>query len=71
MFLIFFQAAFIPSFESELDTSYFTSRYTWNASEEHGYQASEIEDSSDAGSMSGSSGSAINLHDEEVSSFIN
>ncbi|KAK1431489.1 hypothetical protein QVD17_07948 [Tagetes erecta] len=63
------KAAFIPSFESELDTSYFTSRYTWNASEEHGYPASETEDSSDAGSMSGSSGSAINRHDEVVDEY--
>ncbi|KAK9075155.1 hypothetical protein SSX86_003475 [Deinandra increscens subsp. villosa] len=58
------KAAFVPSFESALDTSYFTSRYTWNTSEEHGYPASETDDSSDSGSMSGSSGSAINRHDE-------
>ncbi|XP_022020720.1 probable serine/threonine protein kinase IREH1 isoform X1 [Helianthus annuus] len=57
------KAAFVPASESALDTSYFTSRYTWNTSEEHGYQASETEDSSDAGSMSGSS-SPINGHDE-------
>ncbi|KAD4584073.1 hypothetical protein E3N88_21674 [Mikania micrantha] len=58
------KAAFVPSSESALDTSYFTSRYTWNPSEEHAYPGSETEDSSDTGSMSGSSSSAVNRHDE-------
>ncbi|KAI7751301.1 hypothetical protein M8C21_002861 [Ambrosia artemisiifolia] len=62
------KAAFVPASESALDTSYFTSRYTWNTSEEHGYPASETEDSSDAGSMSGSS-SPINRHDEVVDEY--
>ncbi|KAI3705995.1 hypothetical protein L1987_76247 [Smallanthus sonchifolius] len=63
------KAAFVPSFESALDTSYFTSRYTWNTSEERGYPASETEDSSDSGSISGSSSSAINRHDEVVDEY--
>lgn len=68
--IIILQAAFVPASESALDTSYFTSRYTWNTSEEHGYAASDTEDSSDGDSMSGSS-SPTNRHDEVVSSFIN
>nr|XP_043614636.1 probable serine/threonine protein kinase IREH1 [Erigeron canadensis] len=63
------KAAFVPSFESALDTSYFTSRYTWNTSEEHGYPASETEDSSDHGSMSGSSSCRSNRHDEVVDEY--
>ncbi|KAL4557345.1 hypothetical protein LXL04_035520 [Taraxacum kok-saghyz] len=65
------KAAFIPSFESALDTSYFTSRYTWNTSEEHGggYAASETEDSSDNGSMSGDSSCLSNRHDEVVDEY--
>ncbi|GKB11916.1 probable serine/threonine protein kinase IREH1 isoform X1 [Tanacetum coccineum] len=64
------KAAFVPSFESALDTSYFTSRYTWNTSEEHGgYPASESEDSSDNGSMSGSSSCPSNRHDEVVDEY--
>ncbi|GKB65144.1 probable serine/threonine protein kinase IREH1 isoform X2 [Tanacetum coccineum] len=57
-------AAFIPSFESELDTSYFTSRYTWSNSEQV-YAGSESENSSDDGSMSGSS-SCVSHHNDEV-----
>ncbi|XP_021909433.1 probable serine/threonine protein kinase IREH1, partial [Carica papaya] len=48
------KAAFVPASESALDTSYFTSRYSWNASDNHAYPVSE-EDSSDADSLSGSS----------------
>ncbi|XP_076904664.1 putative serine/threonine protein kinase IREH1 [Bidens hawaiensis] len=62
------KAAFVPASESALDTSYFTSRYTWNTSEEHGYLASETEDSSDGDSMSGSS-SPTNRHDEVVDEY--
>ncbi|XP_071710173.1 probable serine/threonine protein kinase IREH1 [Rutidosis leptorrhynchoides] len=63
------KAAFVPSFESALDTSYFTSRYTWNTSEEHGYPASESEDSIDDGSMSGSSSCRSFRHDEVVDEY--
>ncbi|KAK1315187.1 Serine/threonine-protein kinase AtPK1/AtPK6 [Acorus calamus] len=49
------KAAFVPSSDSALDTSYFTSRYSWNMSDERVYAANECEDSSDSGSPSGSS----------------
>lgn len=49
-----------------MDTSYFTSRFTWNPSDEHVYAASEFEDSSDNGSISGSSSCLSNRHDELV-----
>lgn len=58
------QAAFVPSSESALDTSYFTSRYSWNPSDNQ-VLASE-EDSSDDGSMSGSSSCLSNRQDELV-----
>ena len=61
-----FQAAFVPSSESALDTSYFTSRYSWNTSDDAIYPASDFEDSSDADSLSGSSGCLSNRHDEVV-----
>ncbi|GFZ03431.1 protein kinase superfamily protein [Actinidia rufa] len=57
------KAAFVPSSESALDTTYFTSRYSWNPSDEHVYAASEFEDSDD-GSTSGSSSCLSNRHDE-------
>ncbi|KAJ9546131.1 hypothetical protein OSB04_025838 [Centaurea solstitialis] len=63
------KAAFVPSSESALDTSYFTSRYTWNTSEEHGYPASETEDSSDNGSMSDCSSCPSHHHDEVVDEY--
>ncbi|KAI3757087.1 hypothetical protein L6452_04620 [Arctium lappa] len=63
------KAAFVPSSESALDTSYFTSRYTWNTSEEHVYPASETEDSSDNGSMSGCSSCPSHHHDEVVDEY--
>lgn len=62
------KAAFVPSSESALDTSYFTSRYTWNNSEQV-YAASETEDSSDDGSMSGSSSCLSNRNDEVADDF--
>lgn len=58
------KAAFVPASESALDTSYFTSRFTWNPSDENVYAASEFEDSSDNGSLSGSSSCLSNRHDE-------
>ncbi|MBA0830477.1 hypothetical protein Goarm_015009 [Gossypium armourianum] len=58
------KAAFVPSSESALDTSYFTSRYSWNPSDDHVYPGSEPDDSSDADSLSGSSGYLSNHQDE-------
>ncbi|VFQ87216.1 unnamed protein product [Cuscuta campestris] len=58
------KAAFVPSSENALDTSYFTSRFDWNPSDEHVCAASEFEDSSDDGSLSGSSSCLSNRHDE-------
>lgn len=49
------KAAFVPTSESALDTSYFTSRYSWNHSDDHVYPTSELEDSSDSDSLSGNS----------------
>lgn len=60
------QAAFVPSSESALDTSYFTSRYSWNPSDDHVYPGSELDDSSGADSLSGSSGYLSNHQDEVV-----
>nr|XP_043629692.1 probable serine/threonine protein kinase IREH1 [Erigeron canadensis] len=62
------KAAFIPSSESALDTSYFTSRYTWSNSEQV-YAASETENSSDDGSMSGSSSCVSHHNDEGADEF--
>ncbi|XP_009778794.1 probable serine/threonine protein kinase IREH1 [Nicotiana sylvestris] len=58
------KAAFVPESEGALDTSYFTSRFSWNPSDEHVYAASEYEDSSDDGSVSGSSSCLDNRQDE-------
>ncbi|KAL3512153.1 hypothetical protein ACH5RR_024870 [Cinchona calisaya] len=58
------KAAFVPASESALDTSYFTSRFSWNPSDEQVYAASEFDDSSDNGSMSGCSSCPSNRHDE-------
>lgn len=63
--ILFSQAAFVPSSESVLDTSYFTSRFSWNPSDEHVYAASEYDDS-ESGSTSGSSSCLSNRHDELV-----
>ncbi|KAF0910253.1 hypothetical protein E2562_001441 [Oryza meyeriana var. granulata] len=58
------KAAFVPSSDSALDTSYFTSRYSWNPSDENIYEAYEFEDSSDNGSLSGSSSCVSNHQDD-------
>lgn len=63
------QAAFVPASESALDTSYFTSRYSWNTSDGLVYPESDAEDSSDADSLSGSSGCVSNRQDELVLHF--
>ncbi|KAJ7975264.1 putative Kinase [Quillaja saponaria] len=57
------KAAFVPSSESALDTSYFTSRYSWNT-DDHIYPGSDFEDSSDADSLSGSSSCLTNRQEE-------
>ncbi|CAN0902232.1 Probable serine/threonine protein kinase IREH1 [Linum grandiflorum] len=59
------KAAFVPASDSALDTSYFTSRYTWNTSDDNAYPGSDFEDSSDADSLSGSS-SCLSNRQEEV-----
>ncbi|PIN18712.1 Microtubule-associated serine/threonine kinase [Handroanthus impetiginosus] len=59
------KAAFVPASEGAMDTSYFTSRYSWNPSDEHVYAGSEFEDSSDDGSLSGSSSCLSNRHEEQ------
>jgi len=58
------KAAFVPSSDSAFDTSYFTSRYSWNPSDENIYEAYEFEDSSDNGSLSGSSSCVSNRQDD-------
>ncbi|XP_065850238.1 probable serine/threonine protein kinase IREH1 isoform X2 [Euphorbia lathyris] len=58
------KAAFVPSSESALDTSYFTSRYSWNGNDDNAYPASDFEDSSDSDSLSGSSSCLSNRQDE-------
>ncbi|KAG8062319.1 hypothetical protein GUJ93_ZPchr0003g16596 [Zizania palustris] len=58
------KAAFVPSSDSASDTSYFTSRYSWNPSDENIYEAYEFEDSSDNGSLSGSSSCVSNHQDD-------
>ncbi|KAI3976507.1 hypothetical protein MKX01_008365 [Papaver californicum] len=57
------KAAFVPASDSALDTSYFTSRFSWNTSDERVYAPSEFEYSSDSGSTSGSS-TCSNRQDE-------
>ncbi|XP_031091247.1 probable serine/threonine protein kinase IREH1 [Ipomoea triloba] len=57
------KAAFVPTSESALDTSYFTSRFSWNTSDERVLATSDFEYSSDNGSISGSS-SCLSRHDE-------
>ncbi|XP_029121395.1 probable serine/threonine protein kinase IREH1 isoform X2 [Elaeis guineensis] len=59
------KAAFVPSSDNALDTSYFSSRYSWNPSDENIYEASEFEDSSDNRSLDGSSSCVSNHHDEQ------
>lgn len=58
------KAAFVPSSDGATDTSYFTSRYSWNPSDEHVYANSEFEYSTDNGSNSGSSSCLSNRHEE-------
>lgn len=60
------KAAFVPTSDGALDTSYFTSRYMWNSSEGNVYSANNFEDISDCDSSSGSSSSFINGPDEVV-----
>ncbi|KAL6909483.1 hypothetical protein ACP4OV_001764 [Aristida adscensionis] len=63
------KAAFVPSSDSAFDTSYFTSRYSWNTSDENLYEADEFEDSSDNGSHSGSSSCVSNRQDDMAEDF--
>lgn len=56
----------MPASENALDTSYFTSRFSWNPSDERVYAASEFEDSTDNDSVSDSSSCLSNRHDELV-----
>ncbi|KAL1202711.1 putative serine/threonine protein kinase IREH1 [Cardamine amara subsp. amara] len=58
------KAAFVPASESAIDTSYFRSRYSWNTSDEQFFPSGEVEDYSDADSLSGSSGCLSNHHEE-------
>ncbi|GMH14081.1 hypothetical protein Nepgr_015922 [Nepenthes gracilis] len=58
------KAAFVPASESAIDTSYFTSRYSWNHSDYHVNAATEFEDSSDDGSASSGSSCVSNRQDE-------
>ncbi|XP_041998474.1 probable serine/threonine protein kinase IREH1 isoform X1 [Salvia splendens] len=58
------KAAFVPASEGATDTSYFTSRYSWNTTDEHVYAGSDFEDSSDNGSLSGGSSCLSNRHEE-------
>ncbi|XP_073018201.1 probable serine/threonine protein kinase IREH1 [Primulina eburnea] len=58
------KAAFVPSSDGATDTSYFTSRYSWNPSDEHVYAHSEFEYSTDNGSISGSSSCLSNRQEE-------
>lgn len=66
MNILVLQAAFVPASESALDTSYFTSRYSWNSCDVLAYPESDIEDSSDAGSSSGRSSCASHRQEEVV-----
>ncbi|XP_042063880.1 probable serine/threonine protein kinase IREH1 isoform X1 [Salvia splendens] len=58
------KAAFVPASDGAMDTSYFTSRYSWNTTDEHVYAGSDFEDSSDNGSLSGSSSCLSNRREE-------
>ncbi|GMN46044.1 hypothetical protein TIFTF001_015229 [Ficus carica] len=58
------KAAFVPTSESPLDTSYFTSRISWNTLDEYVYPPSELDDSTDADSLSGSNSGMSTGHDE-------
>ena len=67
--IFFTQAAFVPSSESALDTSYFLSRVQWSTSDEHVFPPSE-DDSSDADSLSGSNSGMSTGHDEVVNYLV-
>ncbi|EXB25607.1 putative serine/threonine-protein kinase [Morus notabilis] len=58
------KAAFVPMSDGPLDTSYFTSRISWTTLDEHVYPPSELDDSSDADSLSGSNSGMSTGHDE-------
>ncbi|XXG55471.1 hypothetical protein AAC387_Pa03g3134 [Persea americana] len=58
------KAAFVPASDSALDTSYFTSRYSWTPSDGGVYPSNQFEDSGDSDSMTDSSG--ISNHPDEV-----
>ncbi|XP_078155427.1 protein kinase superfamily protein [Carex rostrata] len=58
------KAAFVPSSDGAFDTSYFTSRYSWNPSDENILEGYELEVSSDDGSVSGSSSCVSNRQDD-------
>ncbi|KAI4326286.1 hypothetical protein MLD38_031615 [Melastoma candidum] len=58
------KAAFVPTSESAFDTTYFTSRIPFGSADEHVYPVSDIEDSSDGDSLSGSS--CMSNRQEEV-----
>ncbi|CAN6478658.1 unnamed protein product [Victoria cruziana] len=57
------KAAFVPASDGAFDTSYFTSRYSWNQSDERVFSPNEF-DISDTESISGSSDSMSNQQDE-------
>lgn len=67
--LLFSQAAFVPASDSVLDTSYFTSRYSWTPSDGGVYPSSQFEDFGDSDSMSDSSGISIRLDEVVVSNI--
>ncbi|KAF6144794.1 hypothetical protein GIB67_016868 [Kingdonia uniflora] len=60
------KAAFIPTAEGAYDTSYFTSRYLWNETDENfsAAAAGDFDDTTDT-SISGSGSSYSNRHDED------
>ena len=66
MIHVILQAAFVPSSDGAYDTSYFTSRYSWNHSDDHVNAACEFEDNSDDGTASGSSGYLSDKQEELV-----
>ncbi|XP_058108208.1 probable serine/threonine protein kinase IREH1 isoform X2 [Magnolia sinica] len=59
------KAAFVPASDSALDTSYFTSRYSWSQSDDRAYAGSDSEDSGDSDSMSDSSSCISRRQDEQ------
>ncbi|KAM7280417.1 hypothetical protein ACFE04_007551 [Oxalis oulophora] len=63
------KAAFVPASESADDTSYFTSRYSWNQSDDHAYPPSDLEDYSDADSLSRSSSCSGDRQDDVGDGF--